>query len=203
MVPAHSRALAALITGVVPLIAAVISLVVSFRAQSLTRTLQAEKAASDHELQAQRGRLDQLDRLHSRRVEKIEALYSAIEDAVHVLLRDLPDPDHKLQGFEQMTALRLSHSAARIYLSDEADRLCLDLIEEVQRAWEAGWLASEYGMTDVSKLPEAVKRDLDGYEACRQTGIELRDKRTGRAGQTPSRHSDPCGTGSATRYTVA
>lgn len=152
----------------------VLTLALSVVALVTSVWLAAKRATIDKELQAQRARLDQLDRLHSRRVEQIEKLYAQIEATFPTLFSALPDGNETAVGAEEFRSLRSQHAITRIYLSDEADRLCEDFLEEAQRAWECQGTAEEYAQA--RQLPDEVRQTLDGFDEVVRSARALRDR---------------------------
>lgn len=151
MDPAFGAALGACVTGLV-------SVCVQVYGLRQTKRLQADKT------------------LHERRVEQIERLYAAIEAAVHHVLLEADTPDEGPYGSDQLQALRETHSAARIYLTDKVDRICLDLLEELDRAFAAACTSSDWAWTDVGKIPEGALEEMRALKDSQKIARETRDR---------------------------
>lgn len=72
--------------------------------------------------------------------------------------------------------MRETHYPARIHLPDDVDRLCLDLIEELDRAFAAACTSSDFAWTDVNRIPEEALREIRGFKESAEIARQLREK---------------------------
>lgn len=61
-------------------------------------------------------------------------------------------------------------------MTDQVDRICLDLIEELARAFASACTSSDWAWTDVGKIPPEAMREIDGFKESQKIARDTRDK---------------------------